>query len=163
MEEAYRRGFREGEAAGVAMALEELEPARAALGKATEGLACLQESLERQHQENLFALALAVARQVVGREVETDPKIVADLVRTALSHFPLDQRVKVRLNPADLSALSGETSAETAPLTAGRDVRWIPDESVTRGGCIVEGPEHVVDGRLDTALERIYRKVFDGR
>jgi flagellar biosynthesis/type III secretory pathway protein FliH len=28
---------------------------------------------------------------------------------------------------------------------------------VERGGCVIEGRDRIVDGRVDTALERIYR------
>ena len=46
-------------------------------------------------------------------------------------------------------------------MTAGREVRWIPDASIGRGGCVVEGPERIVDGRLESALERVYRRITD--
>jgi flagellar biosynthesis/type III secretory pathway protein FliH len=160
LEEAYSRGFREGEAAGLERALRELDPSRQAAERAASQLNILREELTGQTQENVMALALAVARQVMQREVQTTPGAVAELVEKALTHFPLDQKIRIRLHPADLVFISGE-GTDAPPVEAGpREVRWIPDDSVSRGGCLVEGPEHVVDGRLDTALERIYRTVF---
>ena len=29
----------------------------------------------------------------------------------------------------------------------------------TRGGCLVEGRERIIDGRVDTSLERAYRSI----
>jgi flagellar biosynthesis/type III secretory pathway protein FliH len=40
-------------------------------------------------------------------------------------------------------------------------VRWLADARIQPGGCVVEGRERIVDGRVDTALERLYRKLSD--
>jgi len=160
LEEAYKRGFQEGEASGLERALRELDPSRQAAEKAASQLAVLHEELTNHTHENIMALALIVARKVLEKEIRAAPEAVSDLVEKALVHFPLDQKVKVRLNPDDLTFLAGESTDGTPAETPGREVRWIPDDAVTAGGCIVEGPEHVVDGRLDTALERLYRTVF---
>lgn len=161
IEEAYQRGLKEGEAAGLERALRELNPTRQAAEQAASQLTVLWEELTGRTEENVMALALVVARRILEKELKTSPETVARLVEKALTHFPLDQKIRVRLNPADLTFLSGEGQSGPPVETAGREVRWIPDGTVSRGGCLVEGPEHVVDGRLDTALERIYRTVFD--
>ena len=119
-------------------------------------------ALISQMQDNLTALALAVARQLMEREVKAEPAVVANLVRSALSHFPLDQKLRIRLNPLDLSSISMEQSGNQAPVSAGREVRWVTDETLGRGSCVVEGPERIVDGRVEAALERIYRMVCNG-
>ena len=46
-----------------------------------------------------------------------------------------------------------------APITGARDASWLADARVARGGCLVEGRERIVDGRVDTALERAYRRM----
>ncbi len=161
LEEAFQEGFRTGEAAGLERALRELDPSRQAAEKAASQLSTLREELNSQNQENILALAMAVAKKVMEGEIQAKPGYVAEMVEKALSHFPLDQKIRVRLNPSDLKLFTGKTG-ENAPVeSGGREVRWTPDDSVAQGGCIVEGPEHVVDGRLDSALERIYRTVFN--
>ena len=87
---------------------------------------------------------------------------VVELVRSALQEFPIDQPMRIRVNPTDLSAISRATSDGRDPLqilTRDRDARWLPDASIAPGGCIVEGRERIVDGRVDIALERIYRRL----
>jgi len=113
-------------------------------------------------EENVCALAVIVARQVIGRELETDSQPVVELVRSALQEFPIDQPMRIRVNPTDLSAISRSTSDGRDPLqilTRDRDARWLPDASIAPGGCIVEGRERIIDGRVDMALERIYRRL----
>ncbi len=161
-EESYERGFNDGAEAGRAQALQEMGPNLQASVKVVAEVEDFRDALMAQMQDNLTALALAVARQLIEREVKAEPEVVANLVRSALSHFPLDQKLRIRMNPQDLSSISREKSENRTPVTAGREVRWIPDENIARGGCVVEGPERIVDGRIDLALERIYRTVSNG-
>lgn len=162
LEEAYERGFNDGVDAGRGQALQEMGPNLQASVTVVAEVEEFKDALIGQMQENLTALALAVARQLIEREVKVDSEVVANLVRNALSHFPLDQKLRIRMNPVDLSSISQERSEDRTPVTVGREVRWIPDETIARGGCVVEGPERIVDGRVDRALERIYRTVSNG-
>jgi flagellar biosynthesis/type III secretory pathway protein FliH len=111
--------------------------------------------------ENISALALAVARHIIGREVRAEPAVVAELVKRALAEFPIDQPLRVRVNPHDLSLLSRPAPDATAPvaIAPNRDVRWMADSRIQPGGCVVEGRERIIDGRVDTALERLYRQL----
>jgi len=111
-------------------------------------------------EENIAALAVVVARQIVAREVSLDRELVANLVRRALTEFPIDQSVRIRVNPLDLSVLTmNGATAETGSITGNRDASWLADPRVSRGGCLVEGRDRIVDGRVDAALERAYRRM----
>ena len=48
---------------------------------------------------------------------------------------------------------------ESAPITGSRDASWLADPRLARGGCLVEGRDRIVDGRVDTALERAYQRM----
>jgi flagellar assembly protein FliH len=94
--------------------------------------------------------------------VSLDRELVADLVRRALTEFPIEQTVRIRVNPLDLAALTVNAEAEQlAPITLNRDASWLADPRVARGGCLVEGRDRIVDGRVDTALERAYRRMAE--
>src|SRR5690606_7902934 len=109
-------------------------------------------------ESNLKALAVAIAQHLIGRELESGPDIVAEMVRRALSHFPLNQPVRIRINPQDLALISATRpdGQGPVPIAPGREVRWLADPGVERGGCLVEGQDRIVDGRVDLALERAY-------
>ncbi|HEY0971853.1 MAG TPA: FliH/SctL family protein [Gemmatimonadales bacterium] len=158
--EAYAAGRAEGEAAGRAAESARLaDVARAveeALDRVREGESRWQDNIE----ENICALAVAVARQIVGRELQADAAAVTDLVRRALAEVPVDQPVVVRLNPADLALLATASPLAGAGAVApNRETRWTADPTVAAGGCVVEGRERIIDGRVDTALERLYRRL----
>ncbi|MEQ1690783.1 MAG: FliH/SctL family protein, partial [Gemmatimonas sp.] len=107
--------------------------------------------------ENIAAIAIAVTRHIIEREVTVDHTIVRDLVQRALSQFPIDQTITVRLHPDDAATCSSSALAD--PSGRVKDVRWVSDPNIIRGGCLVEGRERIIDGRIDTSLERAYRSI----
>jgi flagellar biosynthesis/type III secretory pathway protein FliH len=64
------------------------------------------------------------------------------------------------VHPVDLSLLTmAAPAAGMPPITGTRDANWMADPRVTRGGCLVEGRDRIIDGRVDSALERAYRRM----
>jgi flagellar biosynthesis/type III secretory pathway protein FliH len=159
--EAYARGRADGAAEGHATARAELAEPLAALDDLVTQLRDQESRLLQHLEENLAALAVGVARHVIGREVRQDATVVAELVRRALAEFPMEQPVRVRVHPLDLSALTMATSPEGTPIEVAptRDLSWLADPRVQRGGAVLEGRERIVDGRVDVALERLFRKL----
>jgi flagellar assembly protein FliH len=160
LQDAYNRGYTDGLRAGESAEGGRLRNAMAAL---QDALTSVQEGGERwvgNAEENLAALAVGVARQIVGRELTTDPEIVTDLVRRAMADFPIGQPLTVRLHPSDLHAVSSAiTPVNDGSVGLRNEVHWIGDARIAPGGCFVEGRERIVDGRVDTALERLYRRL----
>jgi flagellar assembly protein FliH len=158
LEEAYAGGYAEGMAAAVAQ-----ERARLATALRTleDALANVREHEQRwvaNAEENLCALAVAVARHVVEREIGASPALVRNLVARALADFPLDQTPTVRVHPTDLPLLLAG-AAESGARGFRADANWVADARIGRGGCVIEGRDRIIDGRVDTALERLYRSL----
>jgi len=159
-DDAYARGLADGERRAVAQSQTRVRDALAIIDEIT---AEMRESLSLAPailEENIAALAVLVARQIVAQEVKTSRDVVADLVRRALTEFPLEQSVRIRVNPMDLSLLTAASAGEeTTPIAGTREATWLADPRVSRGGCLIEGRDRIVDGRVDTALERAYRRL----
>ena len=157
--EGYAAGREDGEFAEATRLRTAVTAMETALDTIRESEAKWQECVK----ENIAALAVTVARHIVGRELNSDTATFADLVKRALAEFPIDQPMRIRVNPQDLSLLSLPTSGGGEPISIApnRDVRWLADLRILPGGCVVEGRERIVDGRVDTALERVYRRLSD--
>ena len=159
VEEAHERGRREGEEEARALLLEEIAMAGRALNECItfiqENSACWLSNLE----ENVAALAVMVARHVVQRQIEADETLVSELSLRAMEQYPADEEITVRMNPKDLATCRPvlDEMIRSGELGATRSLRWMADAGIARGGCLTEGRERIVDGRIDTALERAYR------
>jgi flagellar assembly protein FliH len=160
--DAYTLGFEEGRHEG-----EHAEQARlrAALAAAEESIEILRAGEERWQgmiEENICALAVAVARHIIDREVADNPEVLDKLVKRALGEFPIDHPVRVRVNPTDMQIIlshGGQGALDALTGTPPREAHWIPDSRIAPGGCVVEGRDRIIDGRVDTALERVYRRL----
>lgn len=161
LEAARVTALEEGRLAGVAAERARAERIVTAAETAIDSIHRSEARWQDCVAENIAALAVAVARHVVGREIRSDPSGVADLVRRALTEFPIDQPMRVRVNPEDLALLSAPRAGggDEVSIAPNRDVRWMADSRIQPGGCVVEGRERIIDGRVDTALERLYRQL----
>jgi len=155
--DAYERGYRDAERAAQDAAETQLSATLDALREAIASVQLHAARWTANTEENVAAIAVSVARHIVEREVAADHTIVRDLVQRALSQFPLDQTITVRLHPDDAATCGSASIADGSGRV--QDVRFVADPHIARGGCLVEGRERIIDGRVDTSLERAYRSI----
>ena len=140
-EKGYEAGFVEGAKAGEAKMLEAVKRMAAIIGKLGAPLPALEQPVE----EAVAALALEVARCVIGDEVKRSHEFLVRLVREAIAKVPLDMGApRVLLNPADL-----ELVRNLAPEIDDGDALLVGDESIEIGGALVvaDGDERQIKDR----------------
>lgn len=128
-EKGYAAGFAEGAKAGEAKMMEAVKRMAAIIGKLGAPISALDQPVE----EAVAALALEVARCVIGDEVKRSREFLVRLVREAIAKVPLDMGApRILLNPADLQLvrdLAPEIESDHAVLVA--------DDTIEPGGAVV--------------------------
>ena len=113
-----------------------------------------QEQVELSQQamaKGVLELACELARQLLRRELGTNPNALQPVVREALSLLTVDTRLAaVRMNPVDLDVLADELVREFPNLK----LSLVPDAAITPGGCLVEAAGAVVDGTVERRWQR---------
>lgn len=163
-EEGYAQGHAQGFEQGHAEATREWQQrmddyqahqAQEAAQRLASVMAELDASLtemQKQMAQEMLRLACDIARQVVRRELRSDPLLVEPVVREALGLLVADSRpALVRLHPDDFAAFAEPRRAE---LAAGGSVQWLADASVAPGGCRVESGGMVIDGSLEKRWQK---------
>ncbi len=107
--------------------------------------------------KDLQTLAVHIAEKVLGRELALSPHAIADVVAEALTQAGQSEQLIVRVNSADLDALAHERPRLQAQCKAAIEFR--ADDSVARGGCMIETEVGMVDARLASQLEAIERAI----
>jgi flagellar biosynthesis/type III secretory pathway protein FliH len=162
LDAAYLRGVGDGREQGEQAERARLRGAMMAAESALDDIRAGETRWLSNIEENIAAISIGVAQQIVVREVSAAPEIVLALVSRAVQEFGLDQALSIRVNPGDLASLRSAERELTDAMTtsaSGRDVRWVHDARIEPGGCVVEGRERIVDARVDTGLERLYRRM----
>lgn len=128
-EQGYAAGFAEGARAGEARMVDAVKRMAAIMATLGAPLAALEQPVE----EAVAALALEVARCVIGDEVKRSREFLVKLVREAVAKVPLDMGApRVLLNPADLDLVRS-----LAPEIDDGNAVLVGDEQVEPGGALV--------------------------
>jgi hypothetical protein len=111
-------------------------------------------------------LAVSIAAKLLHEKVAADQFNLEQMIRDMASEMHDDEVVSVRLNPHDLELL--EKRLDGQPLLSGpSDPTLIPDRTLARGQCRVEGRAGVslsdLPRQLGQIREDLLRRVADAR
>ena len=105
-----------------------------------------------------LVLARKMAEKIVGRAVDLDPAVMADIASEAVqASRGRGSTVVLRVHPDDLTAVAKRKPRWLVGDDAPAEVRMVADASVGRYGCVVETPIGRLDARLQTQLDVLER------
>ncbi len=143
----YQDGYRDGLVALEGFKQSFAAQATAQIGALLQGFDRQFEQMEAQIAESVARTAVHLARQVVRHELAAEPKLVGKVAAEAVNAVLLSARhISVRVNPQDLPLVA--EGAEEA-LQA-RGARLLADETVERGGVVVDSDLGSIDARVAT-------------
>jgi flagellar assembly protein FliH len=151
----YAKGYQEGLAAAqaeVSKKVGELTARVQRLDTILKMLARPLEDLDNEVEKQLTLLALTVGKQMVRRELRTDPAQVIAVIRECVGRLPAAARdVRVHLHPEDAAVVRELLSAPTS------DRAWniVEDPALSRGGCVVRTDTSQIDAKLDSRLNAV--------
>ena len=137
-EEGYRDGMEEGK-------LEHAEKMMETILSSVEFI----EGIE----DTLVSVVNQAIRKIIG-DMDDKERIVR-IVRTALNTVRGQQKVTVRVAPADEAAVSEALAAMTAGSSGSAFLTIVADARLPRDSCILESELGVVDASLETQLKAL--------
>ena len=151
--EAFEQGLAEGREAGRAEVRAQVER----LAGMFYDLAKPFEVLDAEVERELLTLAMALARQIVRRELKTDPTQIIGIIREAIAALPVAAReVRVHLHPEDAAVVR----EHLAPTERERAWSIVEDPVMARGGCRINTNTSRIDARLETRLGAILSELL---
>jgi flagellar assembly protein FliH len=133
-----------------------------ALSKVVADLQDAKQSWLRQWEEAGVRLAARIAEKILRRELSKDPLSSLTLIREALELASGTTHARILLNPADHAALGKQTERLANEFSRISQVEFVPDATITNGGCLVHTEQGVIDQRIETQLERIIGELIGG-
>ena len=134
---------------------ERLSDDRARLVASVTQLEAVAHGLLDQARIDLLELAVKIASKVIGAELESKPQILVGLIRSALESASPKGQVTLRLSPKDHGILMRRGPKVLGRLPAGIQIQLAADESVDRGGVIIESQAGRLDARIAERLKRV--------
>ena len=157
--QAREEGYAAGHAQGLAAGREEMQRRVRELERLMENLAAPLEQVDAEVEQELVGLAVTIARQLVRREIKTDPGQIVAVVREVMSVLPSSSRsVELRMHPED-AALVREVLH-----VSDDERRWriVEDPVLARGGCKASTETTQVDATLESRLNAVIAQVLGG-
>jgi flagellar assembly protein FliH len=154
--EAWDRGLAEGREAGVIAVRQEEQAGLAEIERRASQLASILDfmakplaDLDDQVQRQLALLAGAIARQVVRRELRTNPEQIIAAIRETVSLLPMTARdVRVHLHPEDAKLVR----SRLAEATNERVWTITEDPILAQGGCRVTSENSTIDAQVEQRI-----------
>ena len=164
LREEFERGRVQGLTEAAAAIGEREETARTASARRLDTLlesmaketARFASDLERE----VYRFAVAVAERIVKREITLDESVVMRQMREAIRRIVGVETITVRVHPEDEALVRSQRSAMLSSSDSVREIVIEGDESIERGGCILESATGNVDARIGSQLRQIETALF---
>lgn len=142
-ERARKEGLAAGESKGLSQVTEKLVKIEA-----------IKEKFYKESEKDIIKLVVAIAEKVIGKIVEDRPEVIRDVVRQALERS-IGDRITVRINPHDYKALTKENVEFRDVLDRTKRLHFKEDDTIAKGGCVVETEVGTIDAQIETQLDAI--------
>lgn len=151
----YQDGLSQGQADGAELVHAQAQRLQALTDTCADALA----QLEAEVGQSLIHLAVRIAEQVLRTELQDRPNRIIDLVQDVLQASPQQgNTLTLRLHPEDLALV--QAFLQQSPDLG--HTQQVADESLSRGGCIVETQQGSIDATLETRWRRIITALGQG-
>jgi flagellar assembly protein FliH len=154
---ARQQGFEEGQAAIRPTFAAQVEAMQMKLARSIEELTGLRLRYRREAEQDVVALALAVARRILHRELTMLPEALLGLVKAALDKMEAREVHQVRVSRPDAAMVRQFFEQMGLP----QRVEVIADPNLAAGGVILESSRGLLDASVDTQLAEIERGFAD--
>ncbi len=164
-EQGLKQGFEKGQEDGYSQGHDKgyqegrhlLQKQSADLSRLLEALSEPFKELDQEVENELVKLALAVASQIIRREIKLHPDEIVAVVKEAINVLPLaSQKIALNLHPEDAELVRSILNLDdNLPPW-----RLVENPLITRGGCTVETETSRVDASLENRLAAVIATVL---
>ena len=156
-QDAYQQAFREGQAAARQDLAGQIETMNGRLARTIEELTGLRRRFRQEAEEDVVALAIAIARRILHRELTVAPEALLGLVKAALEKLEAREVHRVRVSHQDAAMVQQYLEKMGLP----RQVEIVGDPGVERGALIFDTSRGALDASTQTQLAEIERGFAD--
>lgn len=156
VEQGHKDGYTAGHAKLEKMLQERVKRLNSVLTFISRPLSELDEQVINQ----LTDMSILISRQLIRRELHTDPGQIIASVREAMQALPVNTRdTRIFLHPDDAMLVR-----EVFSISDDREQSWklIEDPALTRGGCRIEAENSKIDATIEYRMNQVVASLLGG-
>lgn len=143
-DEVFKKAVEEAKAEVAPQLAEELLRAKMQAGE-------LMKAMEGE----LIDLALKISAKIIGRDLERDPMVVAEIAATAIETARASKAMVLRVNPKDGATLRAAKPKLMELIGRTVEVSIRDDADVEPGGCVIQTEFGTIDGQIKTQYQML--------
>jgi flagellar assembly protein FliH len=140
---------------------QQLQTVLPAFQSAVQALQAERDGWLAAWEKAAVTLSAAIAERIVRHELARQPALGRSVIREALELAAGQPHVELHLHPDDLALFQQCGEEVTGTFAPAGKATFVPDASVSRGGCLIETQHGVIDARLETQLARITQELLE--
>ncbi|MDR9825994.1 flagellar assembly protein FliH [Vibrio sp. FNV 38] len=154
--EGHAEGLQTGQAEGVAAGQEYIQQNVDHFISMANQFAQPLELMNAQVEKQLVDMVLAMTREVVHVEVQTNPQIILDTIKESVEALPVaGHAITLKLNPEDVAVI--QTSYGDRELEL-RNWALLAEPALSRGDVQIEAGESSVSYRMEERMHNVIQK-----
>lgn len=157
--QAHAEGFEQGRQEGVVAGQKEIMARVHELNHLMQTLARPLEQLDETVEQELVDMVILIARQLIRRELKTEPGEILAVIREAMAMLPLASiNVRLHLHPEDAELVRSTLSLSSEEQTW----KLVEDPVIARGGCKVSSDTSQIDATLENRINAVISRLLGG-
>ena len=144
------------------MTIEKLKTTLPAMQAAADALSQERDRWLAAWEAAAVRLSVAIAEKLVRHELHIKPQTATGMFVEALQLAAGNAHIRLRMHPDDAQLLGDHPEEVLRSIASCGGATLVPDETISRGGCIIETQHGVIDARVETQLQRITSELLQG-
>ena len=153
--EAYEKGFEQGEKDGLNLGQKKIARSVEQIERLLNEIGNLKQEILKQFEKEILALVYSIAEKIIHRKIEQDDTIIHEAVLEAMHAVTEKSRIVIKINPEDFESVERIKPELFSTFKDLKSVVVTPDQSVSRGGCLLETPYGDIDAGVEARLDKI--------
>jgi flagellar assembly protein FliH len=158
-EKGYEEGYEEGWTVGQEKAGEKAASFLAILEETVQSAVRVRANSLAQTEEDFLKFSLILAEKIVRNVIEDDLSWLEPIVKEAISRLGSVEQVIVRLNPQDYHIV--QSGFEDLKLSSRTEIFFEPDNTLSKGSCIIDSENGAVDARLEKRVGKLGHSLME--
>jgi flagellar assembly protein FliH len=154
-EASYQRGLSEGIRQGRELEKNETMQTLQAMSVIVKEMSVLKKRTLENVEAEIVQLSLAIAEKVIHLEATTNREVIRGVLKEAIKNITDRENMKIRVHPQDFHFMVEIKNDFLQSFDGIRNMSFVEDESIQRGGAIIETICGEVDARLDQQFNEI--------
>ncbi len=113
------------------------------------------KAVRKEMENTMVPLALTAVKKIIGKELETHPETIVDIISTALKAVTQHRKVKIYVNPGDHENVENARPRLRELFEHLESLTIQPREDVVEGGCIIETEAGIINAQLESQLKAL--------